>query len=146
MSIQGLHDLFLLSLQHLVLLNIAERPKLPQITLLWLLVLGIFLCLAPFSTSSKVIQQNSEITGCAKMLPNSSQRGKQHPLASSLVYLCDFASAAWLCCRTKKLTHDFDLDLFIGKSLLCSNLRSLECRQIQNHSMVTVVSGTVHLK
>jgi len=35
-----------------------------------------------------------------------------------------------------KLTHDFVLSLFIvtGESLLSSNLRSLECRQIQNHS------------
>lgn len=68
------------------------------------------------------------------MLSSCSQGGKKQPLlpAPLFIFLLELLGFT----LKLKLTHNFVLYLFIvtGKSLLSSNLRSLEWRQIQNHS------------
>lgn len=65
------------------------------------------------------------------MLSSFSQGGKKL-FASSFIFLLELLGFP----LKLKLTHNFVFYLFIvmGKSLLSSNSRSLEWRQIQNHS------------
>lgn len=95
---------FLLSHQHLVLSNTAERPNFPQIILFSLLGLGISLppLPPPFHPLVRLYSINQKLLVVVqKCYPTPHREENSNPFASSLVYLYNFATATWLYSRTE---------------------------------------------